>query len=85
MQIVWRANFFDSTGFSQAARGLVLGLDALGVNVKIENMDFRLPRIELDARVQKKLEALLERKLEANYISISHSPPNLFKSRDNCP
>lgn len=81
MQIVWRANFFDSTGFSQAARGLVLGLDALGVNVKIENMDFRLPRIELDARVQKKLEALLERKLEANYISISHSPPNLFKKQ----
>lgn len=81
MQILWRANFFDTTGFSQAARGLVLGLDALGVNVKIENMDFRLPRVELDPQVQKKLEALLTRNKENNFISISHSPPNLFTKK----
>lgn len=81
MQILWRSNFFDSTGFSQAARGLVLGLDALGVNVKIENMDFNLPRVELDPLVQRKLETLLGRKTEGNFISISHSPPNLFRKQ----
>jgi len=81
MQLVWRANFFDFTGFSQAARGLVLALDARGVNVKIENMNFHLPKVELHPTVQQKLDSLLAKKKESRYISISHSPPNLFKKQ----
>ncbi len=84
MQIVWRANFFDSTGFSQAARELVLALDSQGINVKIENIDLRLPRVDLDSLVHKQLEVLSNKPKEGNYIFISHSPPNLFsKNQDH--
>ncbi|MHB8156621.1 MAG: glycosyltransferase family 4 protein [Desulfocucumaceae bacterium] len=35
MQLVWKARFFDITGYSAAARGYVLSLDRIGANVKV--------------------------------------------------
>jgi len=35
LQVVWKAGFFDITGYGTAARGCVLCLDILGVNLRL--------------------------------------------------
>lgn len=81
MQMVWRASVLDSTGYSQAARRQILALDAMGINVKIENVDYYLPKVKLFPDDEKKITALMEKGYDKEYIFLNHSTPNLFKRK----
>jgi glycosyltransferase involved in cell wall biosynthesis len=35
LQLVWKAGFFDITGYGTAARGYILSLDRMGVNLRV--------------------------------------------------
>jgi glycosyltransferase involved in cell wall biosynthesis len=47
-QVTWRGIFHDSQGYAQAARGYVLGLDSIGVDVRLELLSYGTKPVKLD-------------------------------------
>lgn len=81
MQIVWKANFLDSTGYSCAARGYLLGLVSLGANVRAENIELKFPRVDLPADQESIIHECFNRTLEKEFIYVRHFTPDGFRHK----
>lgn len=80
MQIVWKAGFFDITGYGSAARGYVLSLDRLGVNIRPVQAGRGSPE-KMPPEVRERMLRLMERPADpaSQTVFIRQSIPNLFE------
>lgn len=76
-QIVWRGIVHDTQGYSRASREYLLALDRLGVDVKIEPLNFGTPPARLLPSQAKRIRELIDKPLakDKKRILIYHSQP----------
>lgn len=76
-QIVWRGIVHDTQGYSRASREYLLALDRLGLDIKIEPLNFGTPSARLLPSQAKRIRELIEKPLAKNKkrILIYHSQP----------
>ncbi|MFZ5647347.1 MAG: glycosyltransferase family 4 protein [Bacillota bacterium] len=80
MQIVWKAAFFDITGYGSAARGYALSLDRLGVNIRLIPAGKGSPK-KIAPEAGENVLRLMERPPDpvSETIFVRQSIPNLFE------
>ncbi|MFZ5652178.1 MAG: glycosyltransferase family 4 protein [Bacillota bacterium] len=80
MQIVWKAGFFDITGYGSAARGYVLSLDRLGVNIRLVQAGRGSPG-KIRPEDRERIFRLMERPAEPAHetVFVRQCIPNLFE------
>lgn len=65
-QIVWRGRVMDFTGFARVNRGMILALDSLGVDVKIEQQQGDNTLSELPKEIHDKMLELINKPYAEN-------------------
>lgn len=80
LQLVWKARFFDVTGYSNAARGYVTALDALGANIRVIPVGKGTPD-KIPGRVRNTIYRLSERPPEqySNVVFVRQCIPDHFE------
>lgn len=80
MQVVWKAAFFDITGYGTAARGFALSLDRIGVNIRLIQAGRGSPD-KIPSEIRESILRLMQRKPEepSKTFFVRHSIPNLFE------
>lgn len=69
-QIIWRGIVHDSQGYAQASREYILGLDKIGVDVKVEPINFGTPPVQLSTEKTKRLRELIAKPLAEDKIKV---------------
>lgn len=77
-QIVYRGLVADTQGYARAARGYILALDDLGVDVKIEPVDIGSPDAKLDDEVKSRIHKLIKKPYskDKKKVLIYHMQPS---------
>ncbi|HBV97874.1 MAG TPA: glycosyl transferase family 2 protein [Desulfotomaculum sp.] len=80
MQLVWKARFFDITGYSNAARGYVTALDGMGANIKLIPVGKGTP-LKIPEITRETIYRLAGRPFEkySNIVFVRHSIPDRFE------
>lgn len=60
-QIIWRGRVHDYTGFARATRGMILALDKIGVDVKIEPENYGAISAEVNKEHAKRIQELIDK------------------------
>lgn len=82
VQIVWRGNTMDSSGYAKATREYVLALHAHGVDVKLEPIAQPLPQVDLMPEHRAVLQHLIAKaKTRYHKVHIIHHPPDIWKRK----
>lgn len=76
-QITWKGIVHDSQGYAQASREYILGLDKIGVDVRVEPLNFGTPPVQLSTEKTKRLRELIAKPLAENKtkVLIYHAQP----------
>jgi len=82
-QVTWRGIFHDRGGYARAARGYVLALDRLGVDVRIEPVSFGTPAAVLPPAQSSRLGELAAkpRAEHGRRVLVIHLQPGTFDPR----
>ena len=81
LQVIWQSPIFDVSGYADEARNFVLGLNKLGINVKVVSRDWTHIKAKLPEEDQSELVRLSQNyftNLKNPRINIIHSFPNNF-------
>jgi len=70
LQINWRGIVHDASGYSRYARDQVLALDAEGVDVRLEPLNFGTPAAPLDPRQADRLRRLAEKPVASDKLRV---------------
>ena len=76
-QVTYRGIFHDSQGYCIAAQGYALGLDALGVDVRIEPLSYGTKPVKQDKNAYFKIKELINKPqhLDKKQILVVHVKP----------
>lgn len=76
-QVVWQGIVHDSQGYARASREYLLALDRLGVDVKVEPLNFGTPSVALDAEQASKIKELVAKPYaeDKKKVLIYHAQP----------
>jgi glycosyltransferase involved in cell wall biosynthesis len=79
-QVTWRGIVHDASGYSRAAREHALALDAAGVDVRVEPLNYGTPSVELAPAKALRLNALIARPKAADKfrVVVCHVQPDTF-------
>lgn len=82
MQVVWKAGFFDITGYGTVARGYVLSLDLMGVNLRLIP-DRKGSPGKIPAETVDRIRRLAERSADcpSRTVFVSQSIPDHFERK----
>ncbi|MFZ5644969.1 MAG: glycosyltransferase family 4 protein [Bacillota bacterium] len=80
MQLIWKARFFDITGYSTVARGCVLALDRMGANIKIIQVGKGTP-LKIPPEARERISRMTLRPFErpSDTVFIRHGFPDHFE------
>ena len=73
--LVWRGPLFGVAGYAQEAREFVLGLDALGVRVRVEDVPLGPYPDRLAPETERRLRTLLRTRIDGDAARIEHGFP----------
>jgi glycosyltransferase involved in cell wall biosynthesis len=76
--LVWSSPLFDPSGYADEARQFLLGLDAIGVPVRANPIQWSNRLAELDPEDARRLNALQDMPLASDYIHVQHIFPTSF-------
>ena len=77
--VVWSSPLFDPSGYADEARNFLLGLDAIGLPVRANPLQWS-PRVaELDADDARRLRSLLGAPPAPDYVHVQHVFPTSFQ------
>jgi glycosyltransferase involved in cell wall biosynthesis len=75
-EVLWRGPLFGASGYAQESREFVLGLDALGVRVRAEDVPLGPHRSPLEPSTERRLRELTGAQVDSGAIRIEHGPPS---------
>lgn len=82
VQIIWRGNFLDYTGYSKATREYITAIHNLGIDVKLDPVVYKIPQIELPSEQSELFRHLIYKpKSYKRKIFIHHQTPDYWKRR----
>src|SRR5687767_3062082 len=79
-QVTWRGIVHDASGYGRAAREHALALDAAGVDVRVEPLNFGTPAVELPPGRARRLQELTAKPRATNksQVIVCHVQPDTF-------
>src|SRR5688572_14928159 len=79
-QVTWRGIVHDASGYGRAAREHALALDAAGVDVRVEPLNYGTPPVELPPARARRLQDLIARPRAAgkSQVIVCHVQPDTF-------
>jgi glycosyltransferase involved in cell wall biosynthesis len=75
-EVLWRGPLFGASGYAQEGREFVLGLDALGVRVRAEDVPLGPHRSTLEPSTERRLRELTGAQVDSGATRIEHGPPS---------
>lgn len=82
VQIVWRGNTLDSSGYAKATREFVLALHSNGVDVKLDPIVHPMPQVDLMPEHRAVLQHLIAKPKTRNHrVYIIHHTPDIWKRK----
>jgi glycosyltransferase involved in cell wall biosynthesis len=75
-EVVWRGPLYGASGYAQEAREFVLGLDAMGVHVRAEDVPHGPNTGRLEPAVALRLQELAQLPIGDEAVRVEHGPPS---------
>ncbi len=74
-QIIWTGPLLDPSGYAEEGREFVMGLDAIGVNVRASPLEWCTRKVDLTARESAVMDRLIRKQEDEHPIRIFHVQP----------